>query len=90
MNPEPLKGKKILGTYGDPHTFEDEAVESGVEGLIKFHEMNIDVLISQIQEGAESWGYDYVTEMIFLRNMMLIRVEYESIMAIEIWLEDAI
>jgi hypothetical protein len=56
------------------------------EGLIKFHEDRIEELIHKMQ--MELMCYDYVSNI--ESYLPAIKREYESINAIENWLEDVI
>jgi hypothetical protein len=84
MTPEPLKDKRkdlILyhGEYsGVVYKYGD--IKSAVAGLIKFHEDKIEKLVESLKL-EKKWS-----KLI----LNYIEIEYESIMAIEHWLEDVI
>jgi len=87
MIPEPLKGK--LPGF-EPNSYTKEQIKSAVEGLIKFHEDRIEELIYKletikigIKDNQLTWGQS--DEM-----WSEINFHFESIMAIEHWLEDVI
>ena len=93
MKPEPLKGKELLGGFTVSKTiadapeelpfFDKDDVKSAVAGLIKFHEDRIEELIRLIEISDANFEEMNIT-------LNLIKFEYESIMAIEHWLEDVI
>jgi len=85
MTPEPLKGKRVWYRDMIPAYTEDD-IKSAVAGLIKFHEDRIEELIERIVEYSD-WSISDETYCDLLRE---IKKEYESIMAIEHWLEDVI
>jgi len=97
MTPEPLKGKhdelisknsldkkatdcKVGFVEGIAKSF--ECFKSAVEGLIKFHEDRIEIAIVELE--GEPWHPTMKSVFDF------IDYEYESIIAIEHWLEDVI
>ena len=86
MNPEPLRGKKILGTYGDFHTFDADDVKSATEGLIQYHEDYIEDLIEHMCE------VDDIQEHLYIIDFYLSAIirEYIALMHVENWFEDVI
>jgi hypothetical protein len=100
MTPEPLKGKEMYwdSDKGDSFPFfEPSDVKSAVSGLIKFHEDRIEKLIKTM----ETYNVKSIDDMIrdddigpdtvwAIGIMNMINNEYESINAIEHWLEDVI
>jgi hypothetical protein len=97
MNPEPLKGKIRKLTNDDydegggyklsPSETEfarKKDIKSAVEGLIQFHEDRIEELIKEMQNEDK---YELLITSVISK---IIDIEYESIMAIEHWLEDVI
>jgi hypothetical protein len=83
MTPEPLKGKlgyihALKSLYGDNRVVFENQLKSAVEGLIKFHEDRIDNMIKNLENNVIVVGLEMIIH------------EYESIMAIEHWLEDVI
>jgi len=96
-NPSPLKGKtrqniplKYTGGYTghviNPHVLLDN-VKSAVTGLIKFHEDRIEKIIHQLET---TWEKDVNLYSSIEDELEKILSDYESIMAIEHWLEDVI
>lgn len=82
MKPEPLKGKTryYLDAISIHH---DKDIKSAIEGLIKFHEDRIEKLIKDCKTMDD--------DILFLSHYIeYIDKEYESIMAIEKWMEDVI
>jgi len=73
--------------------FDGDVVKSAVEGLIKFHEDRIEELIDEFKWNFP-YGFEKTLEKWELENYSRILEnivkEYESIMAIEHWLEDAL
>ena len=97
MNPKPLKGKIRKLTNDDydegggyklsPSETEfarTKDIKSAVDGLIKFHEDKIEALIKEMQNEDK---YELLITSVISK---IIDIEYESIMAIEHWLEDVI
>jgi hypothetical protein len=83
-NSSPLKGKRVqCPEYLDADCFDYEDLKSAVAGLIKFHEDRIEELIKLIETSEANFEEVNIT-------LNLIKFEYESIMAIEHWLEDVI
>ena len=94
--PEPLKGK--MHEYSskrldhgdgsssyitDKRCVIEEDIKSAVSGLIKFHEDRIEELIIELEKQYEDYiEVEELTEKI--------NIEYESIKAIEHWLDDVI
>jgi hypothetical protein len=86
MTPEPLKGK-----MQSCRRFDCVDIESAVEGLIKFHEDRIEWFIYCLSCEKPDKNYDdECTEKRIANLLEKIKIEYESIMAIEHWLEDVI
>ena len=86
---EPLRGKICDNDGHYKSSYEEEYikyankfkvvdVKSAVEGLIKFHEDKINYLLKDCTE--DDW----------LITLTFVEEEYESIMAIEKWVEDVI
>lgn len=69
--------------------FSKDDVESAVKGIIKYHEDNIESIISRISE-LEIKNDLGKSKVAFNLLMAMLYIEYESIMAIEYWLEDAL
>jgi len=94
MKPEPLKGKGLyccgkgltecdtLQKFDAENMVLNDDIKSAVEGLIKFHEDRIEELIKDVKDFRTVYWEDIILAMI--------KIEYESIMAIEHWLEDVI
>jgi hypothetical protein len=86
---EPLKEKisfdEMFGA--SIHYFDYEDIKSAVEGLIKFHEDRIEELIQTLIEKSERFKDEPFPTWIETEKIIK---EYESIMAIEHWLEDVI
>ena len=101
---EPLKGKKDYYKNQSPFdNFEEGMMQgheqafdsfvSAVKGLIKHHEWRIDELIERhspwlVTEDMKGNEQFLEEDWLFVEEM--IRYEYESINAIEHWLEDAL
>lgn len=84
----PLTGINIddKGNEVKIDTFHSKDIKSAVEGLINYHEYLIEGYINDIKEFTElPFGNTKIRVYI-----ELIKQEYEHIMAIELWLEDAI
>ena len=97
MKPEPLKAKGIVkkmynpeGQYGEMNLHYDDEIELAVKGLIKFHEDRIEELIKDYKEIDEQLFNRSVLHPFKLYAWKMILKEYESITAIEHWLEDVI
>ena len=93
MTPEPLKKKLVyyeLESSGEfvPDYFHYSDLKSSVSGLIKFHEDKIEKLIKEWKSIEYSISINPFEHDIVYSD--LIQREYESIMAIEHWLEDVI
>jgi len=72
---QPKEDTKLYG-------FKPEDIKSAVAGLIKFHEDRIEELIKKLKKEKIPIWYHFTIEEI--------KHHYESIMAIEHWLEDMI
>jgi hypothetical protein len=83
MTPESLKNAFGILDNGETIGYKVEDVKFAVEGLIKFHEDRIEKYIKDLEE--YEFGKDWL--MVYIN---WIDKEYESIMAIEHWLEDVI
>ncbi|MBE3093390.1 MAG: hypothetical protein IMZ52_00025 [Actinobacteria bacterium] len=99
MTPEPLKKKRFgINTYTesfggseipsyetskeiDGSYFQYEDIKSAVSGLIKFHEDRIEEFVNELKQTDLVWGEWILGD---------IENAYESIMAVELWLEDAL
>jgi hypothetical protein len=98
MKSEPLKGCKQFQPSLGGNYFSYEHVKSAVAGLIEFHEDCIEELIHEIEFHASHFPIDDPDDDESEFNYKLwvseilddIQKEYESIMAIEHWLEDAL
>ena len=92
MTPEPLKGK-IESTHELVNQLD---LKSAVSGLIKFHEDRIEELIKEMEElnVGDPQNFKFFGHTELGRGygicMEQLKQEYESINAIEHWLEDAI
>lgn len=73
---------QMVDVYQDEPRFKKSVLVSAVKGLIKFHEERIETAIRVISD--EPWHPSMINVF------RLIDREYESINAIEHWLEDAI
>jgi len=89
MKPEPLKGKRIdVSLHTIPiYAYYEKDIKSAVKGLIKFHNDRIEKLIRELRLYGEN-NQDDKEARIQYKNW--IDREYESIMEIEYWMEDAI
>ena len=76
-------------TKGQPKykiTLLKEQLQKRIEGLIKFHEDRIEHMVKNIETIEWNTGENLVVVM----GLELIQHDYESITAIELWLEDVI
>ena len=81
---EPLKRKvqkQFMGRF-----FNSGDVKSAVKGLIEYHEDNIEGIIKR----HSYWNKNYASQDDLDYFFELLREQYDSIIVIEHWLEDAI
>ena len=89
MKPDPLKGKYLKGGFMK-NLFTLDEVKSAVEGLIKYHEDNIDTYVKILEDLPELHGNLGMGKSTFLTYLMLIDYEYQDIMVVEHWMDDVI
>ena len=88
MKSEPLRGKMEFVHDDEPFLFNENDLKSAVDGLIQFHEDRIEETIFVLKEAYNKMG---IKDPKFVRDQVrIIEQHYESIMAIEHWLEDVI
>ena len=85
---EPLKDKigQSDGATGIIEGVDIDSLKSAVKGLIKYHEDNIEEYVKTFQKINEI----PLDELYGTYYFDFIEIEYQSIMAIKHWLEDAI
>lgn len=85
---KPKEGEPtIMEAFKDGYNTHRKITNRKIKRLIKFHEDRIEELIKELEET----DFKNIWEMpIYRFTLRAIYQEYESIMAIEYWLEDAI
>jgi len=92
---EPLVGKKIEDDFdgyideNTPFKVPLESLKSAVKGLIKYHESNIEE-IEMMYKISKPGRTPFEQRLLNINHRILLKQEIKAIMAIELWLEDAV